>query len=215
MRGTTPNLLWLLAIALLAPALAAAAEPPAKVVPSTMPFVPRSAAPESWPSNMLPPVPGRLHLPPAGAGRQPLRAEAAKPRPLRLRPAADRPPLAWDTGLTLPAPVLSPSGPRAYAASPDPALLSKPWQQTGADPDSATALNDPTQEQAHREHLRAIPEMRPNPAALLRLSIPDPDELSRPIRLASPPPDTDAPAWFRESMSRPLLPVKAEGAGQK
>lgn len=171
---------------------------------------PFATAPQPWPSNTLMP-PARLsYLRPARIGEKPRRGDAARQKPIRLRPLPDLPELAWESDSSRPYPALPPSSPPAYAASPDPARLSSPRDRTGPDPDRPGLSSDPTLAQSHRAALSAAPELRQKPAPFQRLVIPNPFELAEALELHSPPSDDDPPAGPEGPPPGPTLPVPAK-----
>jgi hypothetical protein len=103
---------------------------------------------------------------------------------------------------------LVPSSFPAYAASPDPARLSIPWPDTPPDTARPMATDDPGEGRARRAVLTRAPELRPAAAPFFRLSIPDPFEVSAPLRYSSPSPDRDPPAVSSGLPLRPRLPEK-------
>jgi len=155
-------------------------------------------APQAHASGLLAPVPGRSHLPPAVMDRAPRRGDAAKQPPLRVRPGADVPPLAWESGVVLPAPWLAASGPPAYAPSPDAAWLISPWRAMGPDADRATASSDPTWHPSYRALLATVPTLRHKPAPFLRLAIPEPFDSATALRPDQQPADDDFLGRARE-----------------
>lgn len=175
-------------------------------LPALPPF---AASPRPWPTSMLGTQSGRWYLPPAVIGRQPRPAETAQQQALRLRPTPDRPGVAGPAGPLLVTPYLVPSGPLAYAASPEVVRWTPPWRAATPDPGRPDATSDPAQELAYRRLLMAQPPWRQKPAAFLRLTIPDPLETVTEIRLAKPSPDADGPARDDGLPPKPTLPVQA------
>src|SRR5436309_5577526 len=77
------------------------------------------------------------------------------------------------------------------------------WIETPADTARPSTINDPVEEQARRETLAQIPELRQKPAAFQRLQIPEPRELPRLLGLKDQPIDTDAPMGSTGTPPRP------------
>ncbi len=128
------------------------------------------------------------------------------------RPVLDVPVLASDSDPTRPVFPLQPVASRAYVSAPNP--LQTPTLgrfPLPAEP-VVRAVDDPSASSAHGLLTAAVPLATPNPAAFLRLSIPDPFEQLRVIRLASPPADSDGPDASQE---RPPLPKLADVAPPK
>ena len=123
------------------------------------------------------------------------------------RPALDVPGLASESDPTRPQFPHQPVSPRAFAASPDsthPPVLarfplpSEPLVAAGEDPSASAAFSVLT---------NAVPLASPNSVPLLRLSIPDPFEHLRVIRLTTPPADDDAPATAQNRPPLAKLPM--------
>ncbi|MGD0091350.1 MAG: hypothetical protein ABSE73_15645 [Planctomycetota bacterium] len=144
-------------------------------------------------------------LPRAATAQTPSRADAARQQTLRPRSATDRPLVARTWGNSDNRPVLPPACAPALVASPDPARTSLPWRETSPDESKADRASDPAQDQVLQMLLAAKPELRGKPAAFLRLAIPDPLELVKPVRLQKPPPDNDPPAAGSDSPPKPVL----------
>jgi len=187
--------------------LDAAEMPPAAARPIVMPALVPQGNPQPWPVSMIAPALGRTHLPAHGFGRQPFRAEVAKIRDVRMRPAIDLPTVAWNSGISLPSPRLLPARPPAYAPSPDPERLTQPWVPTVPDTDRPRPQSDPVLDRGQQALLGVLPELRPNAAPLLRLRIPDPFEIATPVKFSEPPPDSDPPSSSSAMPPKPLLPA--------
>ena len=125
------------------------------------------------------------------------------------RPVLDVPTLASESDPTRPASPRQPVAPSAFA------LAADPLQPHTLDRFSLTAelpirANDnATAAVAHALLTLAVPLAAPNAAPLLRLTIADPFEHLRAIRLATPPADSDAPDAAREIPPRPQLAAEA------
>jgi len=157
------------------------------------PLEPLARDAQPWPNSLLVPAPLPPSLPPAVISREPWAADASRQKRLRPRPATDLPSPGWNSGLTLPAPWLTPSRPLARAASPDAALLQGPWRETGPDPDGADAASDPTRHQSQGLATSAKPDLRDRPAPFVRLTIPDPFEAIEALRFTRPASDDELP----------------------
>jgi len=187
---------------------------------------------ETWDSNLQSRIPSASYLPQAQV-QSPRLAEAARQRPLRVRPdSGPVPALAWQSGreetsepqaaaspssagVTARGPVappLSPSGPPVRTSSPDEAGFSPAWRETGPDPVRASTTTDPVKDQVLGKILAVVPELRQKPAPYLRLAIPDPLPENRVVRLQKEPPDKDAPVAVTDRSLRPVLPTRAPTA---
>ncbi|MBC8115550.1 MAG: hypothetical protein H7062_14290 [Candidatus Saccharimonas sp.] len=128
------------------------------------------------------------------------------------RPVLDVPTLASDSDPLRPVFPQQPVASRAYVSSPNPlqtpALARFPLPTEPA----VKLVDDPGSDSAHRLLTSAVPLATPNPATFLRLSIPDPFEQLRVIRLANPPADSDGPDASQE---RPPLPKLSDVAPPK
>jgi hypothetical protein len=127
-------------------------------------------------------------------------AGAAAERPL----GAAVPARAWEACVR---PFLLPVRALAFAISPDPARLARPWRDTDADPARAAAAADPVEEQIRRVTFAGKPELRQKPAPFLRLAIPDPLGPATALRLLQQPPDADPPAAAADKPPKPVLPA--------
>lgn len=121
------------------------------------------------------------------------------------RAALDIPTLASESDPTRPVSPRQPVAPSAFALAADPlkghALERFPLSTEVP----SRAVDDPTSAVAHTLITLAVPLAIPNAAALLRLAVANPFEHLRAIRLANPPPDSDAPDATRETPTRPKL----------
>ena len=112
-----------------------------------------------------------------------------------LRPSLDVPVLP---SARVPEFPQQPTSPRAYITSRNP-QQSPPLDRFAPATDPPVQLIDnPSAEMAHFLLTLAVPLASPNPAPFLRLSIPNPFEQLKVIRLADPPADTDAPDASQE-----------------
>jgi hypothetical protein len=159
-----------------------------------------------WTSAALLPQLSRSHLPPATAGGETRPGEAAWQRPMRLRPTADRPEVAWRAELFPQAPWLVPSAPPVYVASPNAGRAAAAWREVGSDAARPEPDTDPTRDQVQARTLAPPAELRQKPAPFVRLAIPDPFENVTAVRLDQPPVDADPPAASLDLPSRPPLP---------
>ena len=128
------------------------------------------------------------------------------------RPVLDVPTLASDSDPLRPAFPQQPVAPRAYVSSQNP-LQTPALARFPLTPEPAVKVtDDPSAGSAHALLTMAVPLATPNPATFLRLSIPDPFEQLRVIRLANPPADSDGPDASQE---RPPLPKLTDVAPPK
>ncbi len=128
------------------------------------------------------------------------------------RPVLDLPALASDSDPIRPGVPQQPVAPRAYVSAPNP-LQAPTLDRFPLTVELAVrATDDPSAGSAHTLLTAAVPLATPNPAMFLRLSIPDPFEQLRVIRLANPPADSDGPDASQE---RPPLPKLVDVAPPK
>lgn len=121
------------------------------------------------------------------------------------RPVVDIPTLASESDPSRPTSPRQPVAPNAFALAADP-LKAHTLDRFLLPTEVPTrAVDDPTSAVAHALITLAVPLAAPNAAALLRLTIADPFEHLRAIRLANPPSDSDAPDATRELPPRPQL----------
>ena len=178
--------------------------PPQQVVQSPIPMVTRPEEPRGFSADKP-----RTHLwaPPLGSfpGTSTLLAIEQRP-PRWRRPAVDIPGLASEADPARPHFPMLLVAPRTHAPAPDPAQppvlarfpsLTEPLVTSTEDPGAAAAFSVLT---------AAVPLATPGPAPLLRLSIPDPFEQIRTIRLAVAPADADAPVTARDRPPLAKLP---------
>jgi hypothetical protein len=171
-----------------------------------LPPLPPLVEQHAWTSRALLPQLSRSHLPPATAGGETRPGEAARQRPMRLRPTADRPEVAWRAQLFPQAPWLVPSAPPVYAASPDAARAAAAWREVGSDAARPEPDTDPTWDQVRARTLATPAELRQKPAPFVRLAIPDPFENITAVRLSNPPVDAEEPTACFDLPARPPLP---------
>lgn len=149
-----------------------------------------------------------MWLPLAEARAEPRAAVQSASPLLRPRRAADLPPLADVSALPAPAPRQLAPGPLAAAPSPNldvvPILPLRQWPH----PDRVWPAPDPTEEQSRQAVVSAVPPQRQSLAPFIRLTIPDPLESVRPVRLARPPADGEPPVHVGAPPLRPVLPAK-------
>lgn len=123
------------------------------------------------------------------------------------RPTLDVPSLASESDPTRPQFPIQPVAPRVYASSPNPAhapvLARFPLP---ADP-LVMASDDPGASAAFAVLTVGVPLATPNSIPLLRLSIPDPFEQIRTIRLSTSPADADAPVTAQDRPPLAKLPM--------
>jgi hypothetical protein len=147
-------------------------------------------------------------LPAATAGGEVRSGEAGRQHAIRLRPTADRPELAWQLPPVPAPPWLAPSGPPAYAVSPDVGRAAAMAREVGPDAARPLPATDPTWDAAEKRTLATAAELRQKSAPFVRLAIPDPQESTTAIRLKQPLPDADPPAHSFELPPQPPMPVK-------
>ncbi|HUU09354.1 MAG TPA: hypothetical protein VM431_02305 [Phycisphaerae bacterium] len=147
-------------------------------------------------------------LPPADVRREPLPLAAARQQAVPVRPDADVPALADASPSGVPARPLLPAGSLAWAESPDAGRMRGLPSEGLPNPDAIDPAGDRTLDRSWRAVLVPVSGSRRDPAPVLRLVIPDPFELEAAVRMAQPPPDTDAPVFVPDTPARPTLPVK-------
>lgn len=125
-----------------------------------------------------------------------------------MRPDADVPALADASPSGVPARPLLPAGSLAWAESPDAGRMRGLPSEGLPNPDAIDPAGDRTLDRSWRAVLVPVSGSRRDPAPVLRLVIPDPFELEAAVRMAQPPPDTDAPVFVPDTPARPTLPVK-------
>ena len=128
------------------------------------------------------------------------------------RPVLDLPTLATESEPFRPVVPQQPVAPRAYVSAPNPLQMPELVRFPPPTESTVRAADDPSAGSAHTLLTVAVPLATPNPATFLRLSIPDPFEQLRVIRLANPPIDSDGPDASQE---RPPLPKLADVAPPK
>ncbi len=128
------------------------------------------------------------------------------------RPVLDLPTLASESDPFRPVVPQQPVAPRAYVSAPNPQQAPSLGRFVQPTEPAVRAVDDPSAGSAHTLLTAAVPLATPNPATFLRLSIPDPFEQLRVIRLANPPSDSDGPDASQE---RPPLPKLADVAPPK
>ena len=123
------------------------------------------------------------------------------------RPALDIPGLASESDPTRPLFPMQPVSPRAFVSAPNSAqspilarfpIPAEPPVLAGEDPSALAAFAVLTV---------AVPLATPNSVPLLRLSVPDPFEQIRTIRLATAPADADDPATAQDRPPLAKLPI--------
>jgi hypothetical protein len=204
---------WLVVAAAAGAARPAATQPGRVLQPAVapdgvrpLPPLPPLAQELPWTSAALLPQLSRSHLPPATAGGETRPGAAARQQPMRLRPTADRPEVAWQAEFFPRAPWLVPSAPPVYAASPDAARTAAAWREVGPDAARPEPNTDPTWDQVQARTLATPAELRQKPAPFVRLAIPDPFENIAALRLSNPPVDAEGPTACFDLPSRPPLP---------
>jgi hypothetical protein len=164
---------------------------------------------EVWDAKMAAGVSNRSYLPPA-VTNIPRVAEAAKPRPLQLRPAADWPALAWMESDPQARPVLAPAAPPVHLPPLDPAQISRPWCNTPPDAARPDLATDPASVPMLTRTMSSSPELRQKPAPFLRLAIPDPLPPNACLGLQKELPDNVPPAAVTDRSPKPILPTQPQ-----
>jgi hypothetical protein len=172
--------------------------------------VPFTAGPQPWRTTKLDRVALRaLELPLVRLAEGSTILPAERATTDRPRPSPDVPPLA-DGGPVpdRPARPELPVGPKAYA---DTLPADRPTPLAGlarphADP--VTVATDPTADASHRLARGLVGPLLEQPAPFAPLTIPDPFEDQRTIRLRTPPPEADDPLAPTARPPAPRLPVK-------
>lgn len=197
---------------------AAAADPASSIAAALLPRNDMTAFAPLAPSVTGPvPPPGARLIEPAMALHLPLAAVRQGPRmpapvgtvgQAPVRPSADIPPLASDSGVSRPERPLLAAGPLAYVPPRDPSRV--PLVVGGSRPDAArsTIVADPTENASRARALAAAPPLRDRQAPPLRLSVPDPFEFENLLALRRPPADADPPAPCFARPARPTLPAQ-------
>lgn len=122
------------------------------------------------------------------------------------RPVLDVPALASDSDPIRPVFPQQPVAPRAYVSAPDPLQSPSLARFPLTTEPVVRVVDDPSAGSAHSLLTMAVPLAIPNSATFLRLSIPDPFEQLRVIRLSNPPADIDGPDASQERPPLPKLP---------
>jgi hypothetical protein len=169
------------------------------------PAVPFRDQPRSWLGIKLDPPPANVaSLPSAVIRQQPQLIDADQQVTLRTLPARDTPPTGIAVNLTRPQKLELPSAPLAFARSVDPIripdLVAKLIPAA-----SPTETSDVTATASRLVSLSLLPALRALPAPFLALTILDPFEATRTVRLRTPIPDTDSPATSQTRPERPVL----------
>jgi hypothetical protein len=128
------------------------------------------------------------------------------------RPVLDFPTLASDSDPIRPGFPQQPVARPAFVSAPNPLQTPVLGRFSPSAEPAVRVMDDPSAGSAHVLLTMAVPLATPNPAPLLRLTIPDPFEQLRVIKLSSPPADIDGPD---ASQQRPPLPRLAEVAISK
>ena len=123
------------------------------------------------------------------------------------RPALDVPGLASESDPTRPLFPIQPVSPRAYASAPNPAQSPALARFPIPAEPLVLANEDPSASAAFAVLTVAVPLATPNSVPLLRLSIPDPFEQIRTIRLAAAPVDADDPVTAQDRPPLAKLPM--------
>jgi hypothetical protein len=165
---------------------------------SPVPFV---MSPKPWRAAKLEQLPN-LPMAPIDTPTTGHLLAPANSRVVRIRPALDVPPLAMGDKAPLPLlPAFLP-GPKARVETPNP-LAVPPLITSGRPPEALLPFVDPTEEASRQAALVGIALLRNQPAPFLRLTIPDPFENLKAVRLRSAPVEPIEPA---APIGRPPLP---------
>ncbi|MBS0206238.1 MAG: hypothetical protein JSS49_25370 [Planctomycetes bacterium] len=122
------------------------------------------------------------------------------------RPVLDTPVLASDADPVRPTVPVTLIAPRAYAPAPNSAESPVLARSPIAIEQRVLAVDDPTAGSAFAALTVPVSLATPNPLPLLRLSIPDPFEQLRTIRLGTPPSDVDDPSTAQDRPPLSKLP---------
>jgi len=125
------------------------------------------------------------------------------------RPVVDAPLLASESDPPRPAAPRQPIAPSAFALAADPMKTHTLDRFPLPTEPPTRAVDDPTGASVHTLITLAVSLASPNAAPFLRLSVADPFEHLRAIRLAVPPVDSDLPDVTRELPPRPMLATTA------
>ena len=163
--------------------------------------VPFATAPRPWRSAKLEQLPSAaLALIDVPAIAHVSALEHSKPA--RARPALDTPPLVMNDKTVLAALPAFQAAPKVRVEGPDP-LKVPPLVTSSRPPETLSPAADPTEEASRQIALAALTVLRTQPAPFLRLTIPDPFEHLKAVRLRSTPTEPIEPA---SPVGRPPLP---------
>lgn len=179
--------------------------PPVQVTTAAVPMVSEPAAPRVFGADKP-----RLHL--WALPFSPLPGTSVvlvtEQRPLNwFRPIHDTPVLASESDPVRPAYPAQPVSPRAYASAPSPSTPAPLARFPLPTEPIAVAADDPSATAAFTLLTASVPLAAPNSPELLRLSIPDPFEQIRTIRLTNTPADADEPATAQDRPPLAKLPM--------
>lgn len=181
--------------------------PPQQFAIPPLPMIEQPVARRPTDADRLPP-----HLWALPIGAFPSSPTALPPERLPAdwrRPVVDIPTLASESDPSRPVSPRQPVAPSAFSLAADP-LKAHALDRFPIPTEVPTrAVDDPTSAVAHALLTLAVPLAVPNAAALLRLTVADPFEHLRAIRLTNPPADSDAPDAARELPPRPQLSATA------
>lgn len=124
-----------------------------------------------------------------------------------FRPALDVPVLASEADPFRPAFPLQPTADRAYAAGPNPSKSPELVRFPLPAELQVLASDDPSANAAFTLLTNGVPLAVPNSPDLLRLSVPDPFEYLRTVRLANPPAEANDPATAQDRPPLVKLPM--------
>lgn len=196
----TPETIKLAAVAG-AELVRAALSPPQQ---TEFPAVPYRAQPEPWRGMRFDPPPASVMTPPAAVVRQQSQLlEQDQQITLRVPAARDIPPVGLAINLPRPERPEFAVAPLAYSRSIDPTRFAA-FVTKLAPTVSPNDTNDVTLSASRAMTLTLLPALRTLPAPFLPLTIPDPFEHIRALRLRQPIPDADAPATHQTRPERPL-----------
>lgn len=179
--------------------------PPQQVALPPVPMVTQPAEPKVFGAEKL-----RSHLwaLPFGTFPGSPTVLATEQRPANWsRPVLDVPNLASESDPFRPAFPIQPVAPRAYALGPNPSQPPELARFPLPSEPMVMATDDPSANAAFTLLTVSVPLSAPTSPELLRLSVPDPFEHVRRIRLAVLPADTDDPATAQDRPPLAKLPM--------
>ena len=178
--------------------------PPRK---AEIPAIPYLNAPDPLLGVILEPLPARLIPVPVAAPRKDglvfIRGDAPDPN----LPVRDLPLVAVEMLPAVPKQIRLPAGSRAYRSAPDSTAAAPLAVPEVPRKEQALASDDPTRSEAEAVLLGRRGELLQQPAAFLKLEIPDPFENRRAVQYAQPFADIDPPSPSLTRPARPNMPI--------